>query len=80
LLKRWLLTYGNPVLGLVLGRSQGTPNSHADQGWEKLTDAIIQAINQNRSDVVFLLWGAKAQVWRERLASLTVSPFTHAWM
>ncbi|KAI7888388.1 uracil-DNA glycosylase-like protein [Mucor mucedo] len=35
--------------------------SHAKQGWEELTDAIIKYINERKSNVVFMLWGAHAQ-------------------
>ncbi|ELR21299.1 uracilDNA glycosylase [Acanthamoeba castellanii str. Neff] len=48
------------LLNTVLTVAQGSPDSHAGKGWEHFTDAIIQAINQ-KSNVVFLLWGAKAQ-------------------
>ncbi|KAJ2666246.1 uracil DNA glycosylase [Coemansia sp. RSA 1199] len=37
------------------------PNSHAGQGWEQFTDRVIQLINDQRSNVVFMLWGAYAQ-------------------
>lgn len=37
------------------------PNSHANKGWEQLTDAVIKWINSNLSSVVFLLWGSYAQ-------------------
>uniref|UniRef100_T1J0F3 Uracil-DNA glycosylase n=1 Tax=Strigamia maritima TaxID=126957 RepID=T1J0F3_STRMM len=36
-------------------------NSHKDQGWEILTDAVIKWINDNLTNVVFLLWGSYAQ-------------------
>ncbi|XP_067129348.1 uracil-DNA glycosylase 2-like isoform X1 [Centruroides vittatus] len=36
-------------------------NSHKDQGWEKLTDAVIKWLNENLKNVVFLLWGSYAQ-------------------
>lgn len=31
------------------------------QGWEKLTDAVINWLNRNRKGLVFLLWGKDAQ-------------------
>ena len=36
-------------------------NSHAGQGWEQFTDAVIQTISREKNHVVFLLWGAYAQ-------------------
>jgi hypothetical protein len=36
-------------------------NSHKDQGWEQLTDAVVKYISDNSRGVVFLLWGSYAQ-------------------
>lgn len=35
--------------------------SHQGKGWEELTDAAIQALNQKRDKIVFMLWGSYAQ-------------------
>ena len=35
--------------------------SHQGKGWEELTDAAIQALNNQRSNIVFVLWGSYAQ-------------------
>ena len=35
--------------------------SHQGKGWEELTDAAIQTLNKNRSNIVFMLWGSYAQ-------------------
>lgn len=35
--------------------------SHQGKGWEELTDAAIQALNNQRSNIVFMLWGNYAQ-------------------
>ncbi|KAG0191423.1 uracil DNA glycosylase [Apophysomyces sp. BC1034] len=35
--------------------------SHANRGWEKFTDAVIQHLNEKKANIVFLLWGAHAQ-------------------
>jgi len=42
----------------VLG---GNPMSHANLGWETLTDEILQCVNEAKESVVFILWGAHAQ-------------------
>ncbi|MBQ2539050.1 MAG: uracil-DNA glycosylase [Bacteroidales bacterium] len=34
--------------------------SHQHHGWEQFTDAAIQALNQYRQGIVFLLWGSFA--------------------
>ncbi len=35
--------------------------SHQGKGWEELTDAAIQALNNQRTNIVFMLWGSYAQ-------------------
>ncbi len=35
--------------------------SHAKQGWEPFTDAVIRCVSEQCAHVVFILWGAKAQ-------------------
>lgn len=35
--------------------------SHQGKGWEELTDAAIQVLNNQRENVVFMLWGSYAQ-------------------
>ena len=35
--------------------------SHQGKGWEELTDAAIKALNNQRSNIVFMLWGSYAQ-------------------
>jgi uracil-DNA glycosylase len=49
------------LLNTVLTVRAHQPASHAKQGWEKLTDAIIQRVNADHQQVVFVLWGAHAQ-------------------
>ncbi len=34
--------------------------SHQKKGWEQFTDSVIQAISQQRTGVVFILWGSYA--------------------
>lgn len=49
------------LLNNVLTVSLNQPNSHANQGWEQFTDAVICAINSRLQNVVYILWGSKAQ-------------------
>ena len=35
--------------------------SHQKKGWEQFTDAVIKELNDKKSGIVFLLWGAYAQ-------------------
>ncbi len=49
------------MLNAVLTVRAHQPNSHRGHGWEIFTDSIIQAVNDQPSHCVFLLWGAAAQ-------------------
>jgi uracil-DNA glycosylase len=49
------------LLNAVLTVRAGEANSHAGQGWEKFTDAVIKAVNAKPERVVFVLWGAYAR-------------------
>ncbi|MCD5322915.1 MULTISPECIES: uracil-DNA glycosylase [Pontibacillus] len=49
------------LLNTVLTVREGQAHSHKGKGWEKFTNAVIEAINQRESPVVFLLWGKPAQ-------------------
>lgn len=48
------------LLNTVLTVRRGEANSHAGQGWERVTDAIIHVVNAKSDGVVFLLWGNPA--------------------
>jgi uracil-DNA glycosylase len=52
------------LLNTCLTVEDGAPGSHAKQGWEALTDALIQTVAGSAKPVVFLLWGAQAQAKR----------------
>jgi uracil-DNA glycosylase len=49
------------LLNAVLTVEDGQPGSHARQGWEVLTDALIAKVAAECSPCVYLLWGAQAQ-------------------
>ena len=49
------------LLNSCLTVTDGQPAAHADKGWEKFTDTVIDQLNQNRRHIVFILWGRKAQ-------------------
>lgn len=36
--------------------------SHQGKGWERFTDAVIRALSEKRSNLVFILWGNQAQL------------------
>lgn len=49
------------LLNNVLTVEASKAASHQKQGWEIFTDKIIDALNENREHLVFILWGAPAQ-------------------
>lgn len=49
------------LLNNVLTVEDGKPGSHHKKGWEKFTDKVIEALNLNRENLVFILWGSPAQ-------------------
>jgi len=48
------------LLNSALTVKRGDANSHSGIGWQQFTDEVINIINEQKSDVVFLLWGASA--------------------
>ena len=59
-LEKWA-RQGILMLNSLLTVEAGKPLSHAHLGWDKFTDKVIQVINDYKSGVIFLLWGAPAQ-------------------
>lgn len=59
-LVRWS-EQGVLLLNTCLTVEDGQPASHAGQGWEALTDAVIRHCSDGGTPKVFLLWGAHAQ-------------------
>lgn len=49
------------LINSVLTVRKGLANSHKNKGWEKFTDAVINKINLEKQNVVFLLWGNDAK-------------------
>ena len=48
------------LLNTVLTVRESQPNSHKNMGWERLTEHIIQLLNERNKPIVFLLWGSNA--------------------
>lgn len=59
-LEKWA-RQGVLLLNTSLTVREASPNSHQKIGWEILTDRIIALLNEKKSPVVFLLWGANAR-------------------
>lgn len=59
-LSRWA-NQGVLMLNSVLTVAASLPASHKEKGWEQFTDAAIKTLNENRQNIVYLLWGKYAQ-------------------
>lgn len=59
-LSRWA-EQGVLLLNASLTVRDGEPNSHADYGWDKVTDKIIEYLDRRDQYIVYLLWGSFAQ-------------------
>jgi uracil-DNA glycosylase len=56
------------LLNTTLTVEDGNPACHARNGWEALTDLLIEAVAADAGPKVFLLWGAHAQAKAARIA------------
>lgn len=59
-LERWA-DQGVLLLNATLTVEAHKAGSHQKKGWEQFTDAVIKKIAEDKSGVVFFLWGAYAQ-------------------
>jgi len=59
-LERWA-NQGVLMLNATLTVRASTPGSHQNKGWEVFTDEVIRKLSAERSNIVYLLWGAYAQ-------------------
>jgi len=57
------------LLNSVLTVEEGSPDSHKNWGWEQFTDAVIAQIANEKTNIVFMLWGAKAQKKASQIAA-----------
>lgn len=49
------------LLNSILTVKPDSPASHRKIGWEEYTDSIVQTINKEKENIVFILWGKYAQ-------------------
>lgn len=49
------------LLNTVLTVEAGKAGSHHNRGWEAFTDEVLKAVNKEKKNVVFILWGSPAQ-------------------
>lgn len=60
---------GVVLLNRVLTVEKNRPKSHAGMGWEKFTEMVIKFINDNCSNVAFVLWGSDARSIKEHITN-----------
>ena len=65
-LEKWA-KQGVLMLNTVLTVRAHQAGSHQGKGWEKFTDAVIEAVNKEDRPIVFLLWGKPAQAKKKML-------------
>jgi uracil-DNA glycosylase len=49
------------LLNATLTVEAGAPGSHQGLGWETFTDSVIKTISNQKTNVVFILWGKYAE-------------------
>lgn len=59
-LDRWA-EQGVLLLNAVLTVRAHEAASHAGMGWERFTDAVVRAVAERKTGVVYMLWGSYAQ-------------------
>jgi uracil-DNA glycosylase len=59
-LSRWA-RQGVLLLNATLTVRESAAGSHQGKGWERFTDAAVQALSREREGIVFLLWGSHAR-------------------
>ena len=59
-LHRWA-AQGVLLLNAVLTVRTGEAGSHQNKGWELFTNAVIEKISNDKTNVVFMLWGGYAK-------------------
>ena len=59
-LEKWARE-GILLLNTVLTVEKSKPASHQGKGWEIFTDKVLSLLNEEKSNLVYILWGKKAQ-------------------
>lgn len=71
----YLARQGVLLLNSVLTVTSRQPASHAKQGWEEITDALLTQVAMTAQPKVYLLWGAHAQRKQDLLTSHSGGPY-----
>lgn len=56
------------LLNRMLSVEQDKPGSHSKLGWQPITEALVSALSQQHSGIVFILWGNYAKSIRPFIA------------
>lgn len=67
-LEKWA-KQGVLLLNTVLTVRAHQAFSHQGRGWERFTDAVIRAVNEQDRPIVFILWGKPAQAKKGMLTN-----------
>lgn len=67
-LEKWA-KQGVLLLNTVLTVRAHQAFSHQGKGWERFTDAVIRAVNEQDRPIVFILWGRPAQSKKSMLTN-----------
>ncbi|APQ19089.1 uracil-DNA glycosylase [Maribacter hydrothermalis] len=59
-LEKWA-KQGVLLLNATLTVREHRPGSHQNKGWEKFTDSVIMKLSEEKSDIIFMLWGGFAK-------------------
>jgi uracil-DNA glycosylase len=68
---------GVMLLNRVLTVGSGAPGSHANRGWEEVTERAIDALVARDAPLVAILWGSQARSLRPRLAGVPTIESPH---
>ncbi|ABS78469.2 uracil-DNA glycosylase [Coxiella burnetii] len=68
-LEKWA-KQGVLLLNAALTVEAGKPQSHANIGWHRFTDKVIESLNDHPEVIVFLLWGSYAQKKSQLITNL----------
>lgn len=53
------------LINAILTVEENKPLSHENKGWENFTRAVINALNNNHKNVVYILWGNYAKSYKK---------------
>lgn len=57
------------LLNRMLSVQKDKPGSHSKLGWQQVTEALVSALSQQHSGIVFILWGNHAKSIRPFIAN-----------